>query len=192
MRRTALGDRIAAREFDDPDVREALDQLTLSELIATFGQPATIRRYAEPPVVAKVKDDPSPRAAWEPGDGRPALADDDPAVMQMIGRCAVSRIRGDNTLERITSGAIHPDGCEWDAYPLEELVKACAWAVWHARHRTVELHVWRRGDTGEDRDVTYAREGDADVWENPAWASWWAMPRRDRAHRLEQPGLGIR
>lgn len=159
--------RLAAHHFGDPDVLALLDEATVEALYSRLGAPRIVTRYAEP------------MGHWSPGDGRPPLADDDPAAMQSVGRCAASRIRGVIPLP----GAIHPAECGWCAYPLAELLRACDWATWHSRYVLAELAVWA-GAEGS----TYTRELRANVYDNPRWAAWFALSPKERGWQVGRVG----
>lgn len=173
-----LQQRIDERRFGDPDVRDALDELRVDELEQNFGPPRVSVTYAEP------------RGYWAQGDGRPVLADDDPVVMQLIGRCAAWRARNDlPVLAPPSRGAIHPESCQWDDYPTGELLKALDWATWSSRYVISELLIWRNHD---DASVVYIREGErTGTYGNPRYAEFFGLPRKERAARIDQLPLGM-
>lgn len=173
---TSIEARIEDREFDDPEVRAILDRLSLEALQDRLGSPRVVTRYAS-------------AHGWDPGDGRPLLADDDPVVMQRIGICAAARVRDSIATTIFGPHAGHPGPCDWCEYPLEMLLAACAWAVWSSRYVVAEFLVWHQG---EGSAVTYIRDGGrSGIYENPAWHDYWALPRRDRRYRLEQTSIGL-
>jgi hypothetical protein len=151
-------EKLAERKLDDREVRAMLDEMDVDEVIATLGDPYVDTHYASAP-------------GWLPGSPRPALADEDPAVMQAIGRCAASRIRND--LPRSVLGGVHPKPCGWCSYPVPELLAACSWSVWWSRTIVSETLTW----TG---DGHYTRSGRHDVATNPAVARFWNLLPRDR------------
>lgn len=159
-----LDDKIAARRFDDEDVRAVLDGMEIDDLIRNLGEPERITRYAE-------------QLNWKPGQGRPMFADDDPAVMQAIGRCAANRIHH-GAAATVRLGPIHPGQCGFCDYPLDQLLEACAWAVMASRYVVADLLIWR--NDGQ----TYIRPSGATGYQAPAWASFFALPAVDRAGRI--------
>lgn len=163
----SIHDRIESREFDDAKVRAYLDTLDLDALRWKLGEPRIVTLYAQP------------IGYWHQGDGRPMLADEDPAVMQAIGRCATAR----RDAGPIESGAIHGGRCGWCEYPAELLLGACDWAIWHSRFVVTELAVWADHD---EPWVSYEREVRSSVYDNPAWATFWALPRAERRQRVER------
>lgn len=172
----SIESRIEDRAFDDPEVRTVLDRLSLEALQDRLGNPRVVTRYAQ-------------ADGWTPGEGRPLLADDDPVVMQRIGRCAASRIRERIDGLTMRSHAIHPDRCDWCEYPLEMLLAACAWAVWSSRYVVAEILVWRQE---EGSSVTYERSSNrSGVYENPTWSDFWNLAKRERRYRIEQADLGL-
>jgi hypothetical protein len=114
---------------------------------------------------------------WRVGDGHPALADDDPAVMQAIGRCAASRVRWGEGVIRL--GSVHPEPCGWCSYPLRELLRGLDWALYMSRLVTTERLVWR----GRDR-TEYVRVVRSEEWDNPRHAAFWALPAAEREARI--------
>lgn len=168
-----VGERVEAREFDDPKVRAYLDTLDLDALRWKLGEPRVVTIHAEG------------QGYWHVGDGRPMLADEDPAVMQAIGRCALSRVR--STLpgpESLAHDAVHPARCGWCEYPPELLLGALDWAVWHSRYIVTELLVWSH--SSDERWVTYERGARSGEYENPAWRDFWSLPSQERIRRVEQ------
>lgn len=162
--------RIFRRRFRDREVVEALDGMDLESVLDALGDPVIREWYAEP------------KGHWRQGDGRPALADDDPAVMQAVGRCAASRIRGDVTIPP----SVHPRPCAWCDYPVPELLRACDWATWHSRYLLSESLTWKN-----DMGQTYVRSGRSSVYLNPTWAAFWARPveaRRALIAAAQYPG----
>jgi len=157
--------RLVERRFGDPEVVALLDEMHTDVIRGRFGEPAVTRMYAEP------------LGHWRQGDPRPSLADDDPAVMQAIGRCAASRVRGD--LLRIP-GDIHPAPCGWCEYPLPELLAACDHATWASRFLLAEVASWR----GAAGSPSYVRELRGDEYEAPRWREFYALSRPDRAARV--------
>lgn len=161
---------VQKRLFGNAKVREALDAMTEVELVYAIGDADTvIERYASAP-------------GWSPGDDRPELADDDPAVMAALARCASSRTRWG------VPAAIdfaHRDPCGWCDWPLEQLIAACSWSVWYSRDRTTSLNVWLRDpDASPSSTDTYWRQAGALGPTNPAYRAFDELPRRDRESRV--------
>lgn len=159
-----LHERVEAREFD-AGVVAFLDTLDADVVRNRLGDPEVHRYYGEPV------------GYWRVGDGRPSLASEEPAVMEAMGRCATARTMADGV--RLPIHAIHPAECGWCEYPLEQLLAACDWATWHSRWLSAEVWIWR----GQG---VYARTVRADVYDNPAWARFYALPARERRYRIEQ------
>lgn len=178
----ALPDRIFRRDFRDREVVAALDSMTVKEVCRSLagphddGNPAVRRTFSEG------------QGYWSPGQGGPALASDDPAVMQAVGRCAAYQAR----LKFGTSVPIllkaHPRECAWCDYPLAELLKACDWATVASRYVLAERLVWRQypdAESPHERGAFYERSGDtAGTYLNEAWAAFWAMDPVDREARI--------
>lgn len=111
---------------------------------------------------------------WRQGDPRPALADEDPAVMCAIGRCATNRLRFGMPLP---SGAgLHPKPCGWCDYPLDQLLLALDWSAWFSRFIVSESMHW----------PNYSRQVRSNVFENPRWAEFDTLTRKEREYRVEQ------
>ena len=154
-----LFEKMDAKLFNDAKVREALHEMTVEAITIRYGEPR----------VHIVHSRPLP-------SGKPALASDDPAVVQAMGRCAVARTRLDGA-PRL--GKLHGAECAWCAYPVGELVAACEWGDWSSRFVLVEALIWR-GDDGS----TYVREGRSPHYGNPAWRDYWALPLKERERRI--------
>ena len=160
-------ERVERREFDDPDVRAYLDKLPVEAVEHRIGTPRIVTIYAEP------------KGYWHVGDDHPSLADDDPAVMQAIGRCAASRVRGLPLGDSIAG--IHPRECGWCQYPKDELLAACDWATWSSRYLISEVFVW----SADERWITYERGIRGGEYENPAWRAFWDLHPKERIRRVE-------
>lgn len=166
--RMSVEERLSARLLGDREVQELLDDLPLRSVEGTLGTPETAIAHHEPA-----------GRWWHQGDPRPVLADDDPAVMQAIGRCAASRARG-----VLVMGAIHPEGCQWCEYPTGLVLAACEWASWSSRYVTSVIHRWR------GKDAEYVRSGEAHWYANPRWQSFWALGVPEREARIRRATLG--
>lgn len=157
-----VNDLIDQRRFDLSSVRKVLDDLTYPELVATLQAPETITVYAKG------------HGHWREGDGHPPLADDDPAVMSAIARCALNRARLATT--GISFSQFHQQRCGWCEYPIALLLAALDWSIWTSRLVTMEWFVWRQGMHVPERLVTYTRVSErTGTYENPAY---------ERFHRL--------
>lgn len=161
-----LDEKLTHRRFEDEGVRSALDEMDIDTLISVLGEPARVTRYAE-------------QRGWAVGDGRPLLADEDPAVMQAIGRCATNRVRH-GLAALVNLGPIHNGECAWCPYPLEQLLEACAWGVMSSRFVVADLLVWTNAD-----HQTYVRAGGLTGYQNPAWRALFEMPVNERARLVE-------
>jgi hypothetical protein len=155
-----------ARHKEGPPLA-LLDDLVDEQLWRILGEPARVIRYAEP------------FGHWHERDQRPALADERPAVMQAIGRCAAARIRAVGSIP--LAGPIHPAPCSWCGFPLRELLAACDWAVGLSRYVLVDLLVWQ----GADDSVYIRNSGRAGHYEEQSWAAFWALGPSERARRIE-------
>jgi hypothetical protein len=164
--------KLDARQFDDRDVRDALDELDTAALYS-LGLPEVVQVFQQPL-----------GRHWRQGDGRPTLAFDEPAVMQAIGRCASHRSRHPDLPPEGWSG-IHPQPCEWCDYPLAELLAGCEWAIWHSRYLLVEMLIWRQSADGPGRHITYERPGVAGSYTEPAWRDFWALEPGVRRAMIE-------
>lgn len=163
--------KLGRREFDDPDVRKMLAGLDLSSLIARLGQPHMVTLYAPT------------RGYWSQGQPLPALRDEDPAVMQAIGRCSVYRQQHAMGLSLMSS--IHDRGrCAWCAYPLAELLRACDWGVFRSRYVEQEFAVWY-ADQVKRKGARHALPTRANEYENPVWMEFFALPMLQRRVRIE-------
>ena len=155
---------ISFGELSGAGVGARLDRIDPDEVVGLFGEPLRVTRFAEP------------LGHWRPGQPRPVLADDDPAVMQAVGRCAAARIRD----PRLVLGSIHRETCGWCGFPLRELLAACDWAVARSRYVVVDLMVWR----GED-GFAYLRDMHrSGIYEEPAWSDFWTLPTTERGRRI--------
>ena len=177
---TAVMDAIDRRDLGKKGVAAYLDGLPIADVAALLDDPHHVTEYAAVP-------------GWKVGDGKPDLADDDPATMQAMGRCLASRISGRRALDLSDStkalgdyldpyaGAIHPKACGWCDLPVDELVKACAWAAWSAHYVVTRLDVWH-GIHGS----RYVRSHPTGYYENPRHAEWWALDAFERATRIQR------
>lgn len=148
------------------DLHARLDAMAYDDLVEELGLPDHLRTtYAESPW-------------WAPGDARPALATDEPAVAQAMARCLVARTRstGDPVslviLEKAAGGrqghVEPPAQCGWCDYPAAELQAAVGHASYMSRLIVSDIATWdgqfgSRYDRGTPRQDTYA---------NPTWAAW--------------------
>lgn len=173
-RATALDLAIEERRWDTPGVRTHLDNLPITDLVDLLGDPRRVTYFAE-----------TYGRHWKQGDGRPLLAVDnpsidEPAVQQAIGMCASDRVRGrDKRLKDAVGGKFHPVSCTWCAWPLEQLLAVCEWAVFESRYIVHELLVW---DGAEGS--TYVRRGRAPGYTNPEHVRFWAQSERMRDYQV--------
>src|SRR5687768_18479132 len=103
-------DLIEQRQFDSPAVRKVLDGMDFGELVRTLQAPETRTSFAPG------------HGYWQSGDGRPSLADEEPAVMAAVARCALNRSAMVATGK--TFSQYHPERCGWCEYPLNQLLRA--------------------------------------------------------------------
>lgn len=172
----SIEDRIFGREFNRRDVVEALDAMTIDAVCRALynttdqGQPSVIRTMAQG------------QGGWVMGDGRPSLADDDPAVMQAIGRCAAYRVRVKLPGIMPLVAKAHPTECAWCAYPVAELLRACDWATVTSRYVITERLTWHQypDEQPGKRGLSYSRGGLDDRYLNEAWAEFHALPADQR------------
>ncbi len=154
LRETSLS-RADIRELDGMSIQE-LERIHLDSRIET--------RYAPG------------QGHWYQGDGTPKIVLDPPSA-QAAGRCAASRIRGID-IRSLAPRSIHPQPCRWCPTSLPDLLRALDHAVFMSRFITSEYIVWPT----KDRDAPYVRDtGRTGTYENPAWASFFALDRDDRA-----------
>lgn len=178
MPEPSLDTRIMQRWFDDREVRAALDSITVDQVCAQLsanehdhGQPTVHRVFAEG------------LGYWRPGDGRPALASDEPAVVQALSRCAAyqSRLKFGTTMPLVLRA--HPRPCAWCDYPLAELLRACDWATIASRFLVTERLTWRQypgADKPSERGSAYHRAGRGAEYVNETWAAFWKLDPADR------------
>lgn len=178
--RTPIEERILRRDFGDREVIEALDSMNLDAVCRALsspsddGWPVVRRTFARG------------QGGWVEGDGRPALADDDPAVMQAIGRCAAWRLRAKLPGPLLLDSAAHPRPCGWCEYPVAELLRACDWATITSRYVVAEFLQWWQyphADIGK-KGLAYHRQGTDGVYLNERWAAFWALPTDERTRRI--------
>ena len=169
--------RMERRAFEERDVRQVLDRMSVEAITDRFGSPAVRMRTALP------RGTTAKGTGWQPNERLPALRSDDPAVMQAIGRCTTYRQQ--ETVGLPGMGSIHDRGrCAWCGYPLRELLAACDWAVFQSGWVEAEMSVWY-ADQDRQRGATYIRMVRQDVYENEAWAAFWALPAAERRARVE-------
>ena len=171
---------IGRRDFDGKDVRATLDELSLQEVIVNLGSPHYVRRYRKPSIVHDIK---------------PVLASDDPAVLEAMGRCSLARsdvFRVASPRLYANASRIHrPDECQWCEWPAALLVEACDYAVGTMKFLEDEMLVWYQH---QDRSAgaKYIRVTRGQVYEHPAWASFWSMPTHERERRIASAMYGER
>lgn len=184
---SSVNEAINHRRLGALGVAAKLDQLSVEEVVAMLGPSDHERReYAEASPI-RIEPKPAPmRVAWSVGDQRPALATDDPAEVVAMNLCVLAR-----TPVIVTSlGATlsHPTDCGWCGYPVLELHRAIAHALYFSRHVTTHLLVWVGVDGGE-----YLRPGDEDGrYQNPRWAAMAALHQGEQRRRVQRVTDAIR
>lgn len=169
-----IDDKLVDRQFHDDDVRALADAMTLDQLFSVLGAADEEHvRYAM-------------AGGWQVGDERPSLAHDDPAVMQAVGRCATNRIRLDGAPR--LPGDIHPSTCDWCDFPLEELLKACAWSVHQSGYVEAHVFVWlskAKDGTKDPKGPKYVRAGGDTAYRHREHRAFWDLPPKERERRIE-------
>lgn len=125
--------------------------------------------------------------AWKVGDGRPALATDDPAEVVAMNLCVIARSpRGARTIAGVTER--HPERCGFCDYPVVELHRAIAHATYFARLVRDHLLVW----IGDDH-AGYIRAGEEDgQYQSPAWEAFAALHAGEQRARVDAVLSAIR
>jgi hypothetical protein len=171
-------DRSTPYDLANQKHRRELDQLGIDALIGIFGEPEVVPEWDTPRLLH-----------WQPGDPRPLFANDDPAVMQAIGRCAAARIWDSLPSDRqprplaIAITNAHPAECGWCSDELEELLAACDWATFEGRTQTAEWLTWKQERNGEQ--ATYQRRVPVGV-RSQRHADFWALSWRERSDRIRR------
>lgn len=174
-----IEERIASRWFGDREVIEALDAMT------TEGVMNALRTVYDDALPSRETTYSAGSGLWSWDDPRPALASDDPAVMQAIGRCAAWQVRRRMPALIPSLVKAHPTPCAWCEYPAAELLLACDWSVLQSRHVASEVLTWKGTN-----ETIYRRSGRDDVHLALGYADFWAMPpaaREVRVHRAMYP-----
>ena len=157
-------------DLDDGRVIGYLDSLDVPELTALLNAPS---------VEARIFTVPNP--LWKPGEPRPTLADEEPAVMAAVARCAMARWRRDERFGDLIRVETHPERCGWCDYPAPELQRALEWAGHYGRYITSEDYVWYRGRAAYRRP-----SGRADTYENGRWAAFTALPPKEQRYLVDK------
>lgn len=152
------------RDLRDKATRDVLAEMSTDEVAGWLGRPRVATIMARP----------------QPPRPKPALATDDPATAQAMGRCAVSRTRGFPA----SLGKLHGDRCAWCEFPVAELAAGCAYAEWASGYVIAELFVW----VGTERS-SYERSGQSGRYTNPTWREFWALPVAEREQRIAAVSL---
>lgn len=167
-------DRSATYDLANPKHRRELDGLSIDAIVDIFGEPAITPDWDMPRLLH-----------WQPGQPRPLFADDDPAVMQAVGRCATARVFGRVGGHPEMLGAVvteaHPVECGWCDQPLDMLLAACDWATFEGRAQTGEWLTWTQHRDG----AVYQRRLPVDR-RNSRHADFWSLAPSQRAERIEQ------
>lgn len=148
---------------------DKLNALSIAELIGLLGAPSERVNYVSVP-------------GWSEGDGRPAVADDDPATMQAIGRCAANRVRSELPEMALLAHRAHPSTCGWCDYPLDMLLAACSWSVHQSGLVGQQILAW--SDNCE-KPHDYLRAGTEGGFRNRRYREFWALPGNERERRIE-------
>lgn len=119
-------------QLDDPRVRDFLDQMPVATVISMLGT-YTVQTKTFQPVGGE----------WTPGKERPILADENPAVMAAIGRCAAARMRHTSVYGDAAITVSHPERCGWCDYPKSDLIAALDWATHDSALVTEEWMAWQ-------------------------------------------------
>jgi hypothetical protein len=171
-----MTERSASYDLGNPKHRKELDVLGIDALIGIFGEPEVIPEWDTP----RLRN-------WQPGEPRPLFANDDPAVMQAIGRCAAARVYGSLRTGLAQLGSVvtnaHPAECGWCSDELEELLAACDWATFEGRTQTAEWLTWKQERNGEQ--ATYQRRVPVGV-RSQRHADFWALSWRERSDRIRR------
>ena len=138
--------------------------MTLADLVEAFGDPHEVIK-TDGPLPAKT--------------GRPDFADDDPAVMAAIARCATWRSAQALDSRSMVPGWVHPSRCGWCDDPLPELIRACEWSNWRQERVVERRYVWVVDDT------EVVRAGPVGDYLNPAYAKFAALPLHEQRYRVE-------
>lgn len=153
--------------LSSPRLRAYLDTLPMGDLQGLLGSGVTREDVAEP------------GSTWRQGDPRPYLADEDPAVMGAIGRCAIARWRGSQEYGTLVRGAYHPAECGWCEYPAAELRRAQDWSTWHAGLIVSQWVTWTR-----DGDAYSRPTGAAGTYGNGRWRAFAAMSAAEQTYHV--------
>ncbi|MCU0506592.1 MAG: hypothetical protein MUE82_12655 [Chloroflexi bacterium] len=160
MTRHRAGDEDARTgDLADPDIVAYLDTLDHGALVGLLQAPLIVLDLHEPRATT-----------WTPGSPRPALADEDPAVVAAIARCATARWRKSAVYGDAARTVSHPEPCGWCDYPAEELQRALEWAAHFGRYISGEWYVWVRGNRAYRRPT-----GRAGTFDNRRWAAFAAL-----------------
>lgn len=171
-----IEESLRKRDFEDEELRKMLDKATVPDIIAMLGSPAWVKHTYQS------------TTHWKPGDERPALASDDPAVMQSIGRCAASRVMSVGGVR--TRFSIHDaDRCEWCEYPVEEMLKACEWSQYEAAYVESEIAIWYENQETR-RGSRYVRGVRGGYYSNLRYAEFFAAQAQEREKAIESSLYG--
>lgn len=175
----ALPERIHRRDFGDREVIEALDDMSVDAIRMALASP-----FRDGGADVDDIEHATGSGLWTDGQpGRPVFADDDPAVMQAIARCAAYQVRMKlDEPPRFVLRA-HPAECAWCGIPLEEMLRACDWSVVMSRFVIVHLATWFQFPENQPghRGLTYRRSGPLEgTYRAARYADFWALPADQR------------
>ena len=161
---------IQARHFTR-EIRDYLDAMNFEECCWAMGEPDHVwTQYMEP------------TGKWHPSSGTPVLADEEPAVMGAIGRCASFRQRGKVPVD-VLDGLFmskHPGRCPWCEQDLQDLLDACDWFIWWQKDIIGEVATWRGGDGRK-----YQRDTGRRGVQNPVVRRFLALPQEEQRRRID-------
>ena len=175
---TSITEAISDRQLGYPGVTARLDKMSLTEVVYLLGPcDREVRTYQE--TAWATRPDGTRGPAWMVGDGKPALATDDPGVIVAMNLCAIAR---NPWAAPRQANERHPGPCGFCEYPVSELLLAISHATYFARLVRDHLLVWK----GED-GATYVRAGHEDgVYLNQRWADFEALhPAEQRRYAAE-------
>lgn len=185
---SGVQEAINQRLLGVPGVAAKLDRLSINEVVGLLGRPdEEVRHYQQATAVRLEKDGPL-EPAWKVGDGRPALATDDPAEVVAMNLCVIARTHRSKVSPVAGVTQRHPERCGFCDYPIVELHRAIAHATYFARLVRDHLLIW----VGDDH-ARYVRAGDEDGrYQSPAWEAFAALHAGEQRARVDAVLSAIR